>query len=157
MAASPQSKHITNFFTKYLNKIFQLIFSCCVCLHLTPQMWCCLFHSWRQTKVASGIMWVCQATRNMAFKAREFLYSWRNLALSHAPFWAHSDECLQFPDLPISSWMSRLENHPVSHPWLIPSFMGPWPPPASLLLAAVWWIVLCWSNGGPQIGPLPAK
>lgn len=85
-SVSLQSKCIINFFTNYLNKIFQLIFSCCVCLHLTPQMWCCRFHSWRPAKMASGIMWICQATKNMAFKAREFLYTWQNSALSSCFF-----------------------------------------------------------------------
>lgn len=101
-------------------------------------------------------MWMCQATKNMAFKAREFLYSWWNFALSSCPFPSLFRQCLQFPDLQISSWMSRSENHPVSHPWLISSLMGPWPVPASLLMGcspcrpncSLWanprYSILCW-------------
>lgn len=60
-AVSPSGECVINFFTRYLNKVFQLIsFSCYVCLHLTPQMWCCLFHSWRPTKMASGTIRICQ-------------------------------------------------------------------------------------------------
>lgn len=70
-------------------------------------------------------------TRNVAFKAREFLDLGGSSALSQRSFPCSLRQGLQLPDLPISARASRLESKPKCSLWLIPSFIGPWPQPAS--------------------------